>query len=236
VILPDALFSPPIAHRGLWTSGEVAENSLTAFERACQAGYGLEFDVRLSSDGEAMVFHDDSLERMTGETGSVETATAAELIRLSLQSGDDRIPSLAETLRLVDGRAMLLVEIKAGPYGATQLAARTAELLGHYHGPAAAISFDAEALAWLKARRPRIARGLDATGAEQPDGAAKMELACETADPHFLVLELASAAAPAARRLRAEGRPVIAWTVRSPEDAARVADHSDNFIFEGFTG
>jgi glycerophosphoryl diester phosphodiesterase len=234
--LPDALFSPPIAHRGLWSPGDVAENSLTAFERACQAGYGLEFDVRLSSDGEAMVFHDDSLERMTGEAGSIETATAAELARLHLLGDDDRIPSLSEALRLVDGRAMLLVEIKSGPGGAAALAARTAELLARYPGPAAAISFDAEALAWLKSHRPRLARGLDAKDAQQPAGEAALERSCEAADPHFLVLELGSVLAPTAVRLRAEGRPVIAWTVRSQEDSAKVADHSDNFIFEGFTG
>ena len=236
MILPDALYAPPIAHRGLWAPGEVAENSLTAFERACQAGYGMELDVRLSSDGEAMVFHDDSLERMTGAAGAVETETARTLAGLPLLGGPDRIPSLAETLQLVAGRAMLLIELKPGPQGALALAARTARLLDHYRGPAAVISFDAESLAWLASRRPNLARGLDAMGVEAPQGEAAFARNFELARPHFLVLELASALAPAATRLRAEGRPVIAWTVRSPDDAARIADHCENFIFEGFTG
>ena len=234
--LPDALYAPPIAHRGLWTPGEVAENSLTAFERACQAGYGLEFDVRLSSDGEAMVFHDDSLERMTGVTGAVEAGTARELAALPLLGGPDRIPSLAETLELVAGRAMLLIELKPGPQGALALAARAVQLIDHYRGPAAVISFDAESLAWLASRRPELPRGLDAMGVDQPAGEAAFERNCDLADPDFLVLELNSALTPAAMRRRADGKPVIAWTVRGPEDAAKVAEHCENFIFEGFTG
>jgi glycerophosphoryl diester phosphodiesterase len=235
-LLPDALYAPPIAHRGLWAPGGAPENSLDAFESACRSGYGVELDVRLSADGEAMVFHDDNLKRMTGADGSIEQLPARELAQLRLLDGPDPIPTLAQTLELVAGRAMLLVEIKPGPHGGEATAARTGELLDRYRGPAAAISFDPEALAWVARRRPHLPRGLDAMWLEDADGEAAFVQACELADPHFLVLELGSVVTPAARHRRADGLPVIAWTVRGPEDAARVAEDCDNVIFEGSAG
>jgi glycerophosphoryl diester phosphodiesterase len=234
VSLPKALFAPPFAHRGLWSADGAAENSLTAFEKACRSGYGIELDVRLSADGEAMVFHDEALERMTGAPGRIEELPAAELSGLSLLGGPDRIPSLGDALQLVAGRAMLLVEIKAGQSGSDALTARTGELLERYTGPAAAISFDAQALALLAARRPQLLRGLDALGLERPEGGKAFERACARAEPHFLALQLESVATERAARHRADGLPVIAWTVRTPADAALVHGQSDNLIFEGF--
>ncbi len=81
---PARLLDAPIAHRGLWRTGAGPENSLAAFEAACRAGYGVELDVRLTADGEAVVFHDDALERMTASSGLVEERTADELAALRL--------------------------------------------------------------------------------------------------------------------------------------------------------
>ena len=83
--------------------------------------------------------------------------------------------------------------------------------------------------------RPNLPRGLDAMWLERAGSEATFERSCDLADPQFLVLELGSVLAPAVTRRRRDGMPVIAWTVRSPEDAAKVADDCDNFIFEGFT-
>jgi len=233
--LPDVLRSPPIAHRGLWTAGAVPENSLAAFEAACRAGYGIELDVRLSADGEVMVFHDEALTRMTGQSGAVETMTADQLAGARLSGGSEPIPTLARTLELVSARSMLLVEIKSGPAGAAALTARTADLLERYTGPVAAIRFDPRALGWLAEHRPGLARGLDAMGLEDPELGPHFEQALVLADPHFLVLELQSALSPIAQDRRARGLPIVAWTARSPADAGRVAGRCDNLIFEGFT-
>src|SRR4051812_4313898 len=96
--LPDALLTRPIAHRGLWAARGPPENSLAAFEAACRAGYGIELDVRLSADGEVMVFHDDTLERMAGQPGAVESMTTRQLGEARLAGGAEPIPTLAQTL------------------------------------------------------------------------------------------------------------------------------------------
>ena len=240
--LPGALYSPPFAHRGLWRPDDSPENSLSAFEKACQTGYGIELDVRLSSDGEVMVFHDATLARMCGIEASIWDLTAQQLGATPLRGGPDTIPTLKQTLDLVAGRAMVLVEIKAGPDGGGLLEARTAALLDHYRGPAAVISFEPEALAWFAKHRPRMPRGLDAMGLSDKqvsEGAAGLaaafDSACALARPDFLVLELETALGKIAAQRRASGLPVLAWTVRSTEDAGRVAEDCENFIFESFT-
>lgn len=240
--LPAGLFAPPIAHRGLWAPDGPPENSLSAFEAACRAGYGIELDVRLSADGEAMVFHDDELERMTGEEGFVWNCTAVTLGDMALAGGGDRIPTLAQTLDLVAGRAMLLAEIKTGPYPVDALAARTAQVLADYDGPAAVISFDAAALAWFAGHDPDRPRGLDAANfadADLAEGGRDLEHAFAAligqAQPLFLALQIDTALGRLAAQCRANGLPTVAWTVRSAEEAARLAGRCDNFIFEGFS-
>ena len=234
--LPDGLLQPPFAHRGLWAPGEAAENSLAAIERACQSGYGVEFDVRLTRDDEVVVFHDETLERMAGLELAVADLTLGELEGVLLQGGPDRIPTLQQVLNLVAGRAMMLIELKAAP-DPMALADRIAVLLEHYSGPLAAISFDAAALAWFGTRRPDTPRGLDAMWDADYEAEARNELERQVAQsqPHFLVLEKSAAMGPLAAEHRLKGLPVIAWTMRSTDDVDLVADHVDNFIFEGFT-
>ena len=99
------------AHRGLHGSGR-AENSISAFRAAVEAGFGIELDVRLSADGELVVFHDDELSRVTKEEGRVDSRTAKELSEIKLCGTGDGIPTFKEVLALVDGKVPLLIEIK----------------------------------------------------------------------------------------------------------------------------
>ena len=108
--LPDSFTARPIAHRALHDLGSgVVENSLTAIDRAMRMGYGIEIDLQLSSDGVPMVFHDDTLDRLTTATGPVRGRTAQELADLRLKGSDDRIPTLARVLEKVDGAVPLLI-------------------------------------------------------------------------------------------------------------------------------
>ena len=115
----DRVFAPPVAHRGLWSPSGPPENSLAAFEAACEAGYGIELDVQLSSDGEAVVFHDSRLTRMTGRDGRIGDFSADDLSAMRLAGFDETIPTLAETLTLVGHRAFVQIELKtlAGEVG-----------------------------------------------------------------------------------------------------------------------
>jgi glycerophosphoryl diester phosphodiesterase len=120
------------AHRGLHGEG-VAENSLTAFRLAVDGGYGIELDVRLSKDGELVVFHDDTLDRVTEASGRVDAYDYAELSKIKLSGTEDTLPLFSEVLSLVDGKVPLLIELK-GESLDSSLCPRVAEILKEYKG------------------------------------------------------------------------------------------------------
>lgn len=128
------------AHRGLWGK-DIPENSLSAFEKACENGFGIELDVQLSKDGEVMVFHDYSLERMTGETKKLCDLSLDELKSLFLKDTDQKIPTFKEVLALVNGRVPLLVELK-GESLDSSLCPKVAEILKEYNGDYCIESFN----------------------------------------------------------------------------------------------
>ena len=224
--LPTAFQAAPIAHRGLWRGGGAPENSLAAFDAACRAGYGIELDVRLSADGESMVFHDDTLERLTASAGLVEEQTADELKALRLLGCGETIPGLAEVLGVIDGRAPLLVELKTPAGQEGLLERRVAELLADYAGPVAVLSFNAEALAWLASHAPDLRRGLNAATPAQLANA-------ERARADFLSVQLDLAGHDVVQGWRRMGE-ALAWTCRSPADLHRVSPLVENVMFEGF--
>ena len=237
----DLLFGPPIAHRGLWRPDGAPENSLGAFEAACAAGYGIELDVQLSADGEAVVFHDEDLARMTGAEGRLSDRTAAELAELRLAGTDERIPTLAEVLALVGRRALVLVELKTPAGAVGPLEQRAHEVVVDHAGPLALIGFNPYSHAWFAERFPGVLRGLNShawrdvphLSPEQRAAWARLEQVA-IARPHFLALGLEVLPGEAAARHRAGGLPVVAWTVRAPAQWQAVSGACDNYIFEGF--
>ncbi len=239
----DLLFAPPIAHRGFWNGDGAPENSLAAFQAACARGYGIELDVQLSADREAVVFHDATLERLTGAPGRVGDHSAADLATLRLNGADEGIPTLTEALAVVGHRAMVLIELKipAGEVGA--LEKRVHEVLIDHNGPVAVIGFNPYSHAWFAQHHPKILRGLDSYGygdqagrklaPEQRQAYAQLEQV-PIARPHFLALGVDMLPSPKAAEYRRQGMPIIAWTVRSAEEWDTVKPHCDNVIFEGF--
>lgn len=239
----ERLFDPPVAHRGLWNNDGAPENSLAAFQAACAGGYGIELDVQLTADGEAVVFHDERLERMTGREGRVRDHTAADLGTMTLKGTDETIPTLADTLTLIGHRAMVFIELKT-PFGEVgPLEKRVTDVLIDHNGPTAVIGFNPYSHAWFADHHPQILRGLDSYGWND-EGARKLApemrkslAALEQVDiarPDFLALGLDMLPSPRADLYRAKGMPIIAWTVRSPEQWEGVSGHCDNLIFEGF--
>lgn len=239
----ERLFDPPVAHRGLWSPDGAPENSLAAFQAACASGYGVELDVQLTADGEAVVFHDERLERMTGREGRVRDHTAADLGTMTLKGTDETIPTLADTLTLIGHRAMVFIELKT-PFGDVgPLEKRVTDVLIDHNGPTAVIGFNPYSHAWFADHHPQILRGLDSYSWND-DSARKLapemrkSLAAleqvEIARPDFLALGLDMLPSARADLYRAKGMPIIAWTVRSPDQWEGVRDHCDNLIFEGF--
>ncbi|HEY7852110.1 MAG TPA: glycerophosphodiester phosphodiesterase [Caulobacteraceae bacterium] len=239
----DLLFTPPIAHRGLWGPESYPENSLGAFQAACAAGYGIELDVQLTADGEAVVFHDASLTRMTGADGRIADHTAEELGQSRLRGSDETIPTLADALALVGRRAMVHIEIKSAFGDVGRLERRVHEVLIDHNGPTCVIGFNPYSHAWFADHHPKVLRGLDSysyrdgearhLAPELRKSFARLEHV-EIARPHFLALSLDMLPSARAAALRAKGLPIVAWTVREPGQWEAVKAHCDNLIFEGF--
>ncbi|HZF45730.1 MAG TPA: glycerophosphodiester phosphodiesterase family protein [Sphingomonadaceae bacterium] len=224
------------AHRGLHGPG-VPENSLSAFAGAIARGMGIECDIQRSGDGQAMVFHDWELDRLTGESGPVADRPAVVLGQIPLNGGKgDHIPTLREVLATVAGRAPLLIEIKSkrGYHVAASCLAVRRELEG-YRGAHAVMSFDPRVSRWFAAHSPRTLRGLVMT--EEDDrgiaGWARRHLWLWTAKPDFLAYDIRDLPSRFAAAQRGRGLPVTSWTVRTPELRQRAALHADAPIAEG---
>ncbi len=149
------------AHRGLYTADQrVPENSLAAFQLAAEAGYGMELDVQLSRDGEVVVFHDETLDRICFVPGRVDELDSAVLCRLPLCGTEETLPRLREVLDLVAGRTPLIVELKTGRRR-RELCEKTLKLLRDYPGAACVESFDPRIVAWFRFHAPGLPNGGD---------------------------------------------------------------------------
>lgn len=223
------------AHRGLHGEG-APENSPTAFAAAIECGLGIECDVQRSHDGQAMVFHDWELDRLTGETGPVAVLGADRLCGIALTGSADCIPTLRQLLDLVAGRVPLLIEVKSRremPIAGLCEAIRreTASYTGH-HG---VMSFDPRVPRWFAIHSPDTVRGLVVTeeGGKGVAGALRRRSAFWYARPEFLAYDIRDFPShfPALQRRR--GFPIATWTVRSEEQRERARRYADAPIAEG---
>jgi len=227
-----ALIAKPFAHRGLHGNGLV-ENSRAALEAAIQARHGIELDVQASVDGQAMVFHDYELERLSEGSGAVRTLGAAELERIRLRDSDETIPGLPEILALIAGRAPLLIEVKSPSRRVAAMCRAVDRALAGYDGPVAVMSFNPEVGHWFAGHAPERLRGLVVT--EQGKGwrgVAARHFALWRARPDFLAYDIRDLPSRFADAQRARGLKVLTWTVRGLQDRARAAEHADQIIYE----
>lgn len=240
----DWLRALPIAHRGLHDArAGVPENSLAAFTAATQAGYAFELDIQVSADSVPMVFHDDTLDRMTGETGRVDARPAAELAEITLAGTAEKIPTLAEVLAQTAGRAPILIEVKAARGKVGPLEAATAAVLAPYRGRHAVQSFNPFSMGWFRRHAPQVTRGQISMDYRMDDEEPAKPyqkwllthlLLNSISQPHFIAYDIRALPARATSLARKRGLPLLTWTVRSLADRKRAGDHADNIIFEGF--
>lgn len=240
--IPKWLTKTPVAHRGLHDIARgVPENSRLAFQKAIEAGYAIELDVRITVDQQVVVFHDADLQRLCGRDGVVDRTPLAELKTFKLLGTEETVPSFRDVLDLVHGQVPLVVEIKKDKGEAAGiLESSVARMLQHYPGPFAVQSFSPRTVKWFQKNAPQILRGQISTDLANMTKdlnwftriQLKQALMSGYGDPDFLaydVRDLPSEITAAARRRKL---PILSWTVRSPTERARAAAHADNVIFE----
>lgn len=223
------------AHRGLH-GAQVPENSPAAFAAAVERGLGIECDVQRSRDGQAVVFHDWELDRLTAETGPVIDRSAGELGQIALKGGSDAIPTLRQVLDLVGGRVPLLIEVKSKrDLRVAPLCLAVRRVLEGYRGPVAVMSFDPRVPRWFHRYSPRIVHGLVVTehGRRTLLARAKRHWSLWLGKPQFLAYDVRDLPSRFAASQRRRGLPLLTWTVRVTDLAARAAEHADAPIAEG---
>jgi glycerophosphoryl diester phosphodiesterase len=247
----DWLIAQPIAHRGLHDIARgLVENSIAAARAAVDAGYAIECDVQTTKDGDLVVFHDDTLERLTARGGRVGAFDAGTLSTIMLEGGGETIPTFSAFLAAVAGRVPLVVEVKSDFDGDLTGVKRAAELLSTYKGRVVIESFDPEPIAFLRANAPalgvaHIPLGIVGEARYDDESWAFLSPTRREELTHFLhyprtrpdFLSWNAGDLPhAIPFLAREGLrvPVTSWTVRSPGQAALVRRWADQIVFEGF--
>lgn len=240
----DWLVARPIAHRGLHTKSKgIIENTESAFAAAIKQDYAIECDVQLTADGEAMVFHDDKLDRLTESKGPVKALTTKELKGVKLKSTKDRMQTLAELLEQVDGHATLVIELKSLWDGDELLVNRALQVLENYDGPCCLMSFDPDMVACMRELSPHTVRGIVADRTTDPyynhlplakRYAMRTFAHLAQTQPHFVSYNWRELPFEPVTEIRKLGHPVITWTVRSKEEASQALRYCDQVTFEGY--
>lgn len=226
------------AHRGLHTKDlSVPENTLAAFCAAADAGYGMELDVQLSQDGQVVVFHDDTLDRITAASGRVDAQPYAMLKTLPIHGTAHTIPLFCDVLAQVAGRTPLIVELKSTPRAA-ELCQKTLELLRGYNGAFCVESFDPTIVAWFRRNAPDVCRGQLANNyADYKSAPAWLRFALSrclgnvAARPHFIAWGDGKKNL-LVRLAEAMGAAKIYWTARPNNSLAALQAEYDGIIFE----
>ena len=242
----DWLTARPVAHRGLHDGVSAIENTTSAFRAAIDGGYAIETDVQLSADGEAMVHHDFALGRLTLGSRQLAAMTAAGLKEVPFKATADRMMTLGELCDLVAGRVPIVIELKSRFDSDMTLVARAAEVLQRYTGSAALMSFDPEPIAVLREIAPDLPRGIVAERDYADEEWEHLTESQRICSPSCAMLRararisspITSRICPRLRRgshATFFGRPLLTWTVRTPDDQDRAKQWADQMIFEGFT-
>ena len=230
------------AHRGLHDNkGDAPENSMAAFRKAVEQGYGIELDVQLTKDRIPVVFHDETLKRVCGVPGKVRDYTYQELQQFRLCQSEERIPLFADFLEMVNGTVPLIIEIKIHEDAAV-VCSIADELIKNYKGIYCIESFHPFAVKWYKDHRPEVIRGQLSGNLGTPDKPESLvykmvhylitNFLCR---PDFIAYDHRNKQNLSRLICRKVfGTLSVAWTIRSQEELEKNKRDFDLFIFEGF--
>lgn len=236
------LYGVYYAHRGLFDNKtDAPENSLPAFQKAVNSGYGIELDVQLSKDNIPVVFHDASLKRMCGTNGNVWEYNLTELKKMKLAGSDATIPTFAEVLATVDGKVPLIIEYKLDVQQ-TKVCKLVNEQLLNYKGFYCIECFHPLALLWYRTHRPDIVRGqlcMEYWKEEPYRGNLLFLLLSHLVTniatrPDFIAYKHSDASNFSRRITKYLGALSIAWTIKNQEQLEAARKNFDLFIFDSF--
>ncbi len=250
LIMPRILGKPDMApfkkwlyaHRGLHDNrADAPENSLRAFERAVEAGFGIELDIQMTKDQVPVVFHDYTLKRICGAEGKVCDYTYEELQRFKLCDSDQTIPRFEEVLKLVEGRVPLIVELKIEKFD-TSICTAGDKLLSAYRGLYCIESFNPLGVFWYRRNRKRIVRGqLSERFLEEKEYRGVLYFLLQNllfnflTKPDFVAYNKKHPEVLSRNICRMLYRnTAVAWTIKSQEELEAAKKHFDIFIFDSF--
>ena len=240
----DRLWTSYYAHRGLHEKDKsIPENSMTAFRKAVDAGYGIEMDLNLTADGRIIVFHDDNLSRLCGADRLITDCTYEELLTYNLENTGEKIPLFEDVLSMVNGQVPLIVELK-NTKNLNELCSKTAEHLDHYDGLYCVESFQPLIVRWFYKNRPDVVRGQLSVGRKSLKGldvklwqwlliiSFATNFICR---PHFMAFYHGDARRKLGLSLfhLLTGR-LVGWTVQDNDDIEYCKKKFDAIIFEYF--
>lgn len=225
-----------IAHRGLHSLGtEAEENTILAVNKALEAGYAVEVDVRATVDGIIVVFHDETLDRMTEGTGALSKLGFSQVQKYNIGNSGHPAPSLPDVMETIDSKRPLFIEIKSSKETNIQLiCAGVRHCFEGYGGPIAIMSFDPRILTWFKAYMPRYARGL-VVGREFLLGwrhRTALSFWLRRTNPDFMACDVNLLPNGLCEKWRKKGKPLLTWTVKDEKMEAIARKHADALIFE----
>ena len=234
----DWIKSTPIAHRGLHNAKN-PENTLQAFEDACKKGYIIELDVHSLADDTIVVYHDHNLLRLCNQNVEIESLTHEQLSNLTILDTDHTIPTLQEVLDLVNGRVPIIIELKSNKLK-DNLPEKVYNITKNYSGPYAVKSFNHVIMSWFAKNAPEVPRGMlgsSLKGENKPwiyKYIIKNLSLAPMVKPNFISYDHHELSNRALYKFRKKNLPILAWTIRSEQEAKNVQGLADNIIFEDY--
>lgn len=226
-----------IAHRGLYDKIDTPENSMKAFENAIIKGYAIELDINMTLDGYLVVFHDESLKRMTGIKNDITELNLNEIKRLKLLGTNNNIPTFEDVLMLVGGKVPLMIEVKRNERY-KELMPKLIKLLEDYDGRYVIESFDPRVIYWLKKNKPDIIRGQLASKNMREAKSKILKILLGkmffnvVTKPDFVSYLFTEVDSSFYKKQKKKKRAVAVWTVKNKEDFEKVKNNADMYIFE----
>lgn len=231
------------AHRGYHDKPQVPENSMPAFARAIEHGWGAEFDVHIIKDGSLVVMHDSELMRCTGEEGIIEDLTIEQVKALRLEGTENTVPTFDEVLELFENSGMpLIIELKSHGKNQQALTEAVCKRLDSYKGDFCIESFDPKVVKIVRKLRPEIIRGqLSMDFTKEPGSLSPVTAALATdlffnfmTKPHFVAYRFEDRKNKRNQDAIKAGIQPVSWTIRSMEDLLQAEAEGSIPIFELF--